>query len=290
MSQGQDEKWLLRLHGEVMGPFPTVQIARYLLLMRLSPEDEISRDGSHWYPIKEVTEVHPEKRLANPSLGTEERQKLETTQQWIAEHPALFVRPVDSHGVEAELAFEDGVYHPHLHAANRVNRRLGIAVALFLSLGVFVTAFLLPESQGVDYPRCDLPAAAGVNWNNCRLQGSQLGNSDLRNARLRNADLSGSVLRASNLSGSDIAYTNLSLANLRGANLQRANLTGANLRNADLRSTSLEDANLSYADLSGAELSDADLAGTRLDHAIWSEEITCMPGSLGRCIPARRTP
>ena len=288
MVQRQDEKWLLRVQGETRGPFPTVQIARYLLLQRLTPQDEISLDGSRWYTITEVAEVQPEKRLANPSLPGEERQILEATRRWVEEHTELFARA--AHGVEGELALADELYHPQVHAAPKVNRRLGILIALLLSISVIATAFLLPQGGDVDYPQCDRPPSAGVNWNNCRLQGSRLGNSDLRNARLRNADLSGAVLRAANLSQSDIAYTDLSLANLRGANLQQADLTGANLRNADLRSASLRGGNLSYADLSGADLSGADLAGARLDYAIWSEEFTCMPESLGRCIPARRAP
>lgn len=290
MNQERDDKWLLRLHGEVTGPFPTVQIARYLLLQRLTHENEISRDGSHWYSIKDVAEVQPDKRLATPSLDVEERQKLEATQQWIADNAELFSLPAHPHGVEDELVLQDALYHPHRHAIKVGSRRFGIAVALLLSVGVVITAFLLPENGQLDYPQCDRPPSASVNWNNCRLQGSQLGNSDLRNARLRNADLSGSVLRAANLAGSDIAYTNLSLANMRGANLQGANLTGANLRNVDLRSARLKGADLSYADLSGADLSGAELAGARFDHAIWSDEITCMPESLGKCVPAHRTP
>lgn len=290
MNHGQDEKWLLRLHGEVCGPFPTVQVARYLLLQRLMPENEISRDGSHWYPIKDVAEVQPDRRLAIPSLAAEERQQLEATRKWVADNPELFTSPEYPHGVEDELALHGGIYHPHVHAPKGVSRRFGLAVALLLGAGVIATAVLLPGNDGQDTPQCDKPPSAGVNWNNCRLQGSQLGNSDLRNARLRNADLSGSVLRAANLAESDIAYTNLSLANLRGANLQGANLTGANLRNADLRSARLSGVNFSYAELSGADLSGAELAGARFDHAFWSDEITCMPNSVGRCIPARRAP
>jgi hypothetical protein len=289
MAQGQDEKWLLRLRGEVRGPFPTVQIARYLLLQRLGPEDEISRDATHWYPIKEVAEVDPQKRLATPSLEEGERQQLLATQRWIAEHPELFTYPSQTRGVEYELALEDALLRNRLHLPS-VNRKLGISVALILSITVVTSAFLIPKGGEGGAAQCDQPPASGVNWDNCRLQGSQFGNSDLRHARLRNADLSGSVLRAANLSQSDIAYTNLSLANLRGANLQGADMTGANLRNADLRSASLKGVNLSYADLSGADLSGADVEGARFDYAILNDEYTCMPKSLGRCIPARRNP
>jgi len=267
-----------------------VQIARYILMLRLGPDDEISRDGVHWYPVREVAEVDPDKRLANPSLQEGERQQLEATQRWIEEHPELFTHPSRSRGVEYELALEEALQRHRLHLPGGVNRRLGISVALVLSVTIFVSAFLIPKGEQGDYPQCEQAPMSGVNWNNCRLQGRQLGNSDLRHARLRNADLSGSVLRAANLSQSDIAYTNLSLANLRGANLEGADMTGANLRNADLRSANLKGVNLSYADLSGVDLSGAEVEGARFDYAILSDEFTCMPKSLGRCIPAQRNP
>jgi hypothetical protein len=290
MMQVEQGGWFLRLHGELTGPFPALQIARYLLLQRLGPEHEISRDGSNWYAIREVPEVQPEKRLAAAGITAQERQLLEATRRWVEENPALFLSPGQARGVEEELALADELYHPQPHAGKRVNRTLGAGIALVLGLTVIITAFLLPEGNQLDVPQCEQPPSPGVNWNNCRLQGSQLGNSDLRDARLRNAQLNGAVLRAANLSRSDIAYTNLSLANLRGATLVESNLTGANLRGADLRNADLRGVDLRYADLSNADLRGALLDGARLDYAIWSEGVTCMPESVGRCRPARRTP
>lgn len=288
MSNGQEEKWYLRLHGEAVGPFPSFQIARYLLLQRLHHGDEISRDKLKWFSIKEVTEVWPDKRLSAPGVGEGEKQRLLATRKWVDEHASLFVPLDEAHGVEEELLFEDEVYHPKHHGAPSSQRLVSYGLAVLLALAAVTVPFLLPKRQMVDVPQCDASAAPGVNWNNCRLERSRLENADLKQAHMRNANLSSSVLRAANLSGSDLAYTNLSLSNLRGANLSGANLTGANLRNSDLQSANLEKADLSYADLSGASMSGVKLEGAMLGNTIINEQTICMPESIGRCIPARR--
>lgn len=288
MSNGQDEKWYLRLHGEAVGPFPSFQIARYLLLQRVQQDDEISRDKLKWFSIRDVTEVWPDKRLSAPGVTDAEKQRLLATQKWVDAHAPLFAPVDEAHGVEEELLIEDEVYHPQQHEAPSSQRLVSYGLAVLLAAAVITVPFLLPEGQMVDTPRCDAPAAPGINWNNCRLERSRLENADLHGAHLRNADLSLSVLRAANLAGSDLAYAELSQSNLRGANLSGAMLTGASLRNSDLQSANLENADLSYADLSGARLTGAKLDGAMLGNAIINEQTICMPESIGRCIPARR--
>jgi len=288
MGTGQEEKWYLRLHGEAVGPFPSFQIARYLLLQRLHQDDELSRDKVKWFPIRDIPEVWPDKRSSAPGVSEAEKQRLQATRRWVDEHATLFVPLDEMRGAEEELLFEDEVYHPRLPESPPVHRLVGYGLALLLALAVITVPFLLPEGQMVDVPQCDAPAAPEVNWNNCRMEGTRLENSDLHRSRMRNADLSAAVLRAANLADSDLAYANLSQANLRGANLSGAMLTGASLRKSDLRSANLAKADLSYADLSGARLTGAKLDGALLGNAIIDEQTICMPESVGRCIPARR--
>lgn len=287
MSETQAEKWYLRYHDETLGPFPSVQIARYLLLKRVKADDKISRDKEHWYNIKEVAEVWPDKRLTTAGVSELEKQQLEATQRWVDEHPNLFVPLDEARGAEAELMLE-GATHASRQENSSTQRVIGYAVAVALALIVGVLAYLLPRGKELSLPQCDAPAAPGVNWSNCRMPGNRLGNADLHGAILRNSDLGSAVLRAANLKGTDLAYANLTQANLRGANLSEAVLTGASLRRADLQSANLRNADLAYADLTGANIEGAVLEGAKLGNAILNDEIACMPESVGRCIPGRR--
>lgn len=287
MSEAQAEKWYLRYHDETLGPFPSVQIARYLLLQRLKADDKISRDRDHWYSIRDVAEVWPDKRLKAAGISEVEKQQLEATQRWVDEHPNLFVPLDEAKGAEAELMLE-GSAHSARHEESGKQRIFGYAIAVILALVVSVLAYLLPHGRELSLPQCDAPTAPEVNWSNCRMTGKRLENADLRGAILRNSDLGGAILRASNLVHADLAYANLTQANLRGANLNSAILTGASLRRADLQSANLRNADLTYADLTDANIDGAILEGARLGNAILSDEIACMPESVGRCIPGRR--
>lgn len=280
------QQWYLQVDGLVRGPFPSWQIARYLILKRISPKTMASRDQEKWFAIANLPELSPERKLTSTMLGEDERAVLQASQKWVEEHPDLF-RERNAHvaGVEGEL--ESVTYHTHPEALPVHNRKLAYLMVLLLAATAVGVPFLLPSSEGIAIPQCDASAAPGVNWSNCLLPASRLENSDLSGALLRNANLSSSVLRAANLAGSDLAYSNLAITVLRGANLRGANLQGANLRNSDLRNSDLRDANLTYADLSGAQLDGAKLLGAKLGNAVWNEDVRCMPESVGRCIQAR---
>ena len=283
MHTAEQEKWYLRQYGEAVGPFPALQIARYLLLQRLEGEDQISLDSRRWYRIRDVAEVQPDKLEGLAELPGNLREQLTATREWVAQHPELFAR--SAHGVEDELLLQED-YQAQL-AGRRINRPMGYALAVLLGLVVIVLAFVLPSAMFPDEADCEAPPSPGVNWGNCLLQGSRLDNADLRGAKLRNAQLGSSALRGANLEGADLAYTDLSLARMRGARLVGADLTGANLRNADLQAANLQGADLGYANLIGVEWRGANLDGVRLGYAIWSEDIVCMPESVGQCIPGR---
>ena len=287
MSETQMEKWYLRYHDETLGPFPTVQIARYLQLQRLKADDKISRDKEHWYSVREVAEVWPEKRLTAPGITDLEKRQLEATQRWVDEHPNLFVPLDEVRGAEAELMLE-GTTRSTGHGAGAGQRFTGYVVAMVLALVVITLAFLLPRGKELSLPQCDAAATPGVNWSNCRMPGSRLENADLSGAIMRNSDLGGAVLRASNLSKADLAYADLSQANLRGANLSGALLTGASLRRANLQSADLRNADLTYADLTDANIEGAVLEGALLGNTILSDRVACMPESVGRCVPGQR--
>lgn len=284
MHGAEQDKWYLRQYGETIGPFPAIQIARYLLLRRLQAEDEISLDGQRWYRVAQIAEVQPDKLEGMAALPEHLRARLTATRRWVAEHPALF----SERGGEGEDELLPQEHYQH-DVGSPFNRKLVYGSAALLGLGVILLAIFLPVAMSPDAPQCDAAAAPGVNWSNCLLQGSQLDNQDLRGANLRNTQMGNSTFRSANLEAADLAYADLSLARMRGARLVGADLTGANLRRADLQGANLQGADLRYANLSLAELRGANLEGARLGYAVWGdeEEFVCMPESVGRCILGR---
>ena len=53
-------KWYLRSHGQVKGPFPAGLVSRYILLGRINDGDEVSSDGNEWIVIRDVPELIPQ--------------------------------------------------------------------------------------------------------------------------------------------------------------------------------------------------------------------------------------
>lgn len=286
MNNGAVQGWYLQLRGEQRGPFPAWQLSRYLLLQRLDHQSLVSRDGEKWLRLGELPELQPQHRLAIAALPDEERQILESTAQWVQNHPALFKSRARSTG-EEEGAEESLTTYLKSTPHKPPNRLLAYGVVGLLLLAVAAIPFLIPAPPQVAGPQCDAAPAPGVDWSNCLLSSSQLSDSDLTAAALRNINLSSSMLSRARLTDADLSYANLALSDLAGAQLQHAQLKGANLRNANLRNANLEGADLSYADLSGAILDGANFTNVRLGHAIFEENLSCMPESLGKCIPAR---
>lgn len=295
--------WYTRKNGEVRGPFPRAVIAQYLLLNRLRREDEVSIDQKHWLPIHAVEELVPAVMKADLT-DTVNQYKLDVAKRGADERLAIDRRKPGETAEEAELRSGEERRAPEpeallehrkikteiivaAHQARPANTIL--AVVIVLAIAAILVALALnytpqPSAPEVD---CAAPAAAGVNWSNCSLQGARLDRSNLQQALMRNADLSGSSLRQVNMAGADLAFANLSLASLAQATLQKAQLMGAKLNGSDLSGADLSGADLSYADLSGANLNGANLAGAKLDQAVWVDKGICARGSVGQCLAGR---
>lgn len=284
MGSKTNSGWFIQVNGERRGPFPAWQLSRYLLLQRLHRNDLVSRDGEQWGRIGELPELDPQRRLGIADLPEQERQRLLATENWVAAHPALFRHTKSLQGDVDDPAH----YHLQLSPLQKQNRLRAYGVVVVLLLLLAIIPFVIPSGPEMAEPQCDAPPAPAVNWSNCLLMGSRLDQVDLSGAQLRNTNLRASWLRGTNMTGVDLAYANLALSDLSGAQLQGGQLKGTNLRNANLSNANLEGADLSYADLSGVKLEGANLRNTRLGYAIWEENISCMPESVGKCIPARR--
>lgn len=277
--------WYVRRAGRVSGPFPAGLISRYILLGRIHADDELSQDRDEWRKALDCSELVPDVMKADLSDG-QARERLEAARRW-----------ADERGIEAtaddgpERRSQPGTGRPaHATPASGMDRssrgpRYGWQlIAVLTVLGAIVAlAVLYTPKQVVSFAQCDAPAAPGVNWSNCRLQGVQLIGQDMRQAKLYSTDLSGASLYRSRLDGAELNYANLSLVDLRNASLSSASLVGANLRRARLANADLRGADLSYADLSEAQLDGARFDEARLDNAIWTNGATCLPESRGRC-------
>jgi hypothetical protein len=301
MTQARSRRtlWYTRRAGVVRGPYPEKQLSRHILLGRIRESDELrSGEEGDWQPVCECPELIPEVMKLPPT--EENRQKLLIARMREDER-----RPGDrrSEGdgpaqvqerrsraerrrAEAPelLRYRELKYRvSHATPGSAALYRYPLTVAVLVLLG-FSLSYTLKQSEPHSVPPdCAAQARPGVNWNNCNLSGLHAKQADLLGARVRNARLDAAQLARARLAGADLEYTSLNLSNLQAADLSHANLRGVALRGGDLRDARLVEANLSYANLSGARLEGADLSGAILDHTIWIDQRSCLPGSVGEC-------
>ncbi len=304
MTTKKHRLWYVRRNKDVRGPFPTAVISQYLLLGRLTKNDEVSRDQQEWMKIVNVVELAPEVMKAelaessdDPNLqaakrGADERSVHERRTSDDPEHVEM--RKGERRALESD---ED-----KKHRESRVSQRLEdvekrakkqniiLAIVLLIICGGLITLMVIYQPEdGIPDIDCAAAAAPGINWSNCNFQGMSLDSVDLSNAHIRNANLSNVSLYRATLEGADLAYTNFGLANLRMSKLAGANLLGAILKNSDLRGADLRNADLSYADLQGAQLAGIKLEGAKLNKTIWPDGEMCAEGSIGGCIATTPT-
>ncbi|SFM24514.1 Pentapeptide repeat-containing protein [Ectothiorhodospira mobilis] len=293
--------WYMRRDGHVRGPYPAGVVSRYLLLGRLTLEDEISPDGQHWHPVETHPHLIPRELLeADTPEGRErllqarmrEDERLRERRAAGSAQEAIFrdQRQGDRRRPEPPQILQHRRQRAELLSRMPDARRLpggarlwtGLALLLTLTLGALFFWGLEPASQ-TGRPDCTARAAPGVNWDYCRKAGADLSGADLTGARMSNADLLGVRLGEARLSGADLSYADLQRADLSGADLSGARMVGAVLRDADLSGARLTGADLGYADLRGADLTGAELEGVRLGHALWTDGRPCPEGAVGGC-------
>lgn len=185
------------------------------------------------------------------------------------------------------IKLEDSALHGDLRGANLSGARI------------------MRSSLGGDLSGIDLRGAnvfeLSFSVTNGRFAGARLDGLDLRTMRRSECtDWTGASLRGANLqalkfggmcgthnhvaSGNPLGVgyggTVLRRADLRDANLSYASLAVADLRGADLRGANLWEAGMPQTD---------DLAGAKLEGAIGPNGVTCLPGSVGRCLIKRHS-
>lgn len=284
--------------GDVMqGPFPAGMVSRYILLGRIRASDELSQDQETWQLVSETPEVFPEVMqtdLADPVA----EQHLLAARRWADERAQ-----VDRRGLATNLQDEgrrssDRRKAESFEATTRRKTRsadtdpkknakrdrlLSGLIALTILIVIVAFMFSLKPRPNVSHIDCSVPAAAGVNWSNCRMDGAVMTDVNLTGASMMNMQLSRANLNGSTLAGADLSFTIMSITSLQNTDLRDANLIGVNLHNSDLTNANLSGADLSYADLTGARLDRAVMTDVKLDNAIWVDGRTCAAGSIGKC-------
>lgn len=277
----------IKKQNKVSGPFPPKQISQGLLLGRFKLTDEVSEDRENWIPIQSRSDIVPEVLVADPA-DEEAQEKLQAARRWADERRPDHGAASDTHQRAAETDetieyrnHRESVYSRFLSRREASIIQTLIVLALLASL-VYASFFIAPGKQ-IAEPTCDQPAAEGVVWRNCIMNGLQSLHANLSRANLDSAILSNANLFASDLTHASVMYTNLSLANLSYTNFSHANLKGSNLQRADLSHANLSNANLTYVDFTNANIDGVKLEGAILDNAIWINGQVCLAGSVGAC-------
>jgi len=292
--------WHTRINNVVKGPFTVGMVRRFVLIGRMSMDDEVSQDKLTWRRVKDTEEVIPyemrnittdedRQRLLQAQLREDERSR-ERRRADLDEFKKLRRRTTDRRNPE------DMTTRMHREIRNRLQdeyareeaRRWPVYLIIgFIGIlavtGIYI--YMVSRNQVPELSNCDAKPAAGVNWNHCQMEGVNLRQLNLQGASMNNTNLSGADLRGTNLSGSDLSYANLSITDLTDADLHDAQLKGAGLRGSILSGANLANADLSYADLRGAKLDGAQLQGAFLNKAFWLDGSICGPDSVGKCIP-----
>jgi len=280
----------VRRENRIQGPFPTGQISQCLLIGRFRLTDEVSVDRDTWQPIRSRPDLIPDVLKGDPN-DPEFQERLQAARRWADER-----RPAHGPSEGDQRAPEDIQTLEYRQTRESVYRRLSrrkevaalqVLVVLAIVVALVWAGFRFMPREKPAEPRCDAAPAPGIDWHNCRLSGLHALRADLHDGRLDSAQLVGANLFASRFDGARLDYADLSVANLSFASFRGASLKGTTLRQADLTSADFRNANLAYANLTGAKIDGARFEGAVLDHAIWTDGRTCLPGSVGKCLAVR---
>ena len=313
--------WYTRREHEIRGPFPALQISRFILLGRIRVTDELSTNQNDWQLVTDVPVLMPEElkasldtpeaqeRLLIARMREDERNSHDRREGGGSDVPddERRKRPGNDRRKDED---EQLIRHREIKTAiaesakkSQENHFFRGVFATILIAGLIGGAWYYQPWEKQESVDCNAPAQPWVNWSNCLMEGVRLATTDLRGARMRNANIANGDFRGSQLGGADLAYTSLVGANLSGTQMSQASMVGANLRNADLSGANLTGANLAYAIFQGANLSGADLTGAdlsnanfkganikssriadaKLDKTIWINGKLCAVGSVGNC-------
>lgn len=314
----QDTVWYTRRGREIRGPYPEAELKKFILLGRVSLNDQLSTDQFNWRPLSDYPELIPvemRQDLSDPQNQNrlnEVRESLDERGSDRREQDLAVDKDVREGG-DRRKSDNTSVHQGLIQDLVMILRNPKDNIVFYMvSLGFFLACALLVKLLLMDRTHminndCLDPPAPKVNWNHCVFDSMKLRNLDLSGAvmiygmfrhadmsrsRMHNADMSysnfsGSIFTGAQMKNAKLVGAILHSADFSGADLSGATLSTAMLQGADFRGARLKDTNLSGTILSGASmpknLENADLSG-----AIWVDNTFCAQGSVGRCIPINR--
>lgn len=299
-----NQLWYARRGEVVTGPYTSGQVSKYILLGRIRHNDELGIEQAtdetdktrlKWKRVSQRPELIPDVMRAH-SEDPMASERLKAAFRWADERNYL----TDEQKTQMNIPLYEGperrkpesgakLQHREFVSVrkkpvNKKNYHVGGWLLIIISISaIVVLAMQRKPVTKISEINCNAPAAPGVNWSNCQLQGMRLNNVDLTNAVIKNANLSNARLTQLQMMNTDLSYTNLSLSDLSGSDMRGAILVGALLRGANLANANFAGSNLSYVNFTGANIQNIHLANARLDEAIWVDGRLCLPGSVGRC-------
>lgn len=289
--------WYTREDGKTCGPFAAGLISRFILLERLSLDDEVSHDKQVWRKIRDVDELVPDvlkgdqddpfvrERLMAARRWADERYRADRRNEQESVPDGISRRAGDRRDLEVETILKHRSAMRHRISLYRGDNTLtGWLILTAALIGITYIGYYAYQHQAEEViVDCTMPPTPAANWSNCALQGKVVIDADMRGAILRNANLTGAQFQNVKLDNADLAYSNLSLARIEASSLGQALLIGANLRGAKILNTNMQNADLSFANLTGAVIEGGDWRGVNLHKAIWLDGAICAEGSVGEC-------
>ncbi len=265
--------WYWKKNGKVTGPFAEGLIQQYIILKRVHPNDELSRDKKIWRKASTIYELIPDVIRNKNDENYDER--LKAAKRWADDRSDSRENLVDESFNQREKMTHLGIYTPGWKT---------IIVLIFILLSILYASFYFTPDSSLEQVDCHAELIAKVNLQGCKLSAKDFSErkatyANLQNAVMKNVDFSKTIL-----SHSLMQYGDLSDSNLSATKLDYSDLTGAILNRAILNGTDLSYANLSYANLQYAKAKNITLKGANLSKTIWFNGQICEPGSIGRCL------
>ena len=275
MSQ-DSQLWYIRAGGEITGPFASGLISKNILLGRIHPNDELSKNKKQWRKASSVQELMPE--VIKHRHEGNYKERLRAARRWADERGEL--REKNDEG-------DEKIYTPRkqvTHLGIKTTGILGIIAFVIFLLGFVYTIFIFTPDELLVKADCTSSGQDSGIFDSCHLQRRNFSQRSLKGSSFKNTLLQNSSFKDSSLQKSQFDFANLSNANLSNANFTEASFKGADLSNSNLNRTIFTKADLSYANLTGAKSVKIKLKGANLANAIWFDGRTCSKNSIGKCL------
>lgn len=199
--------WYIRNNNNITGPFPTGDVHRFLLLGRITLDDEAGPNKQEWQSIRNLPELIPEVMKLDPD-DEQAVERLAAAKRWADERRGER-RKDDAPGrigagrrqQECSTRLEERrqreVLTPSLNRKNDRSYIGLIVVIILLSVGAWAGfRWVPPQTAGTD---CLALAAPGDSLSHCHKAALQVMNTGLSTVdpsytNMRNANLNGAVL------------------------------------------------------------------------------------------------